>query len=100
MFRAEMRFCNEHGIPHSELLDWEPDDRAKMLGYMAYESSICSMCNTGRWEWDPKHGGSRFAYEPVEEICPGCEKKDWYRDNQDERRAGSFIILQPTEKKV
>jgi len=92
-----MSFCNQHGIPHSVFLDeWSEDDRAKALGYMAYEGSMCSMCGTGRWEWDPEQGGSRFAYEPVEEICPGCEKKDWLRDNS-EHRAGVYIALQKPE---
>lgn len=92
-----MRFCNEHGIPHSEFLDWEEDDRSKQLAYMIHDAQTCGMCGTSAWEWDEEQGGSRFAYEPVEEICPGCERKDWLRDSKKEKRAGSFVTLKKTE---
>jgi hypothetical protein len=35
----------------------------------------CIMCGTAPWEWDPKQGGSRYAYEAVEVFCPGCYAK-------------------------
>jgi hypothetical protein len=49
------------------------------------------MCGTAPWEWDEKQGGSRFAYEPVEEVCPGCEKKDWLRDDEEGATPGGWF---------
>jgi len=93
-----MRICREYRIRHSELLDWSEEDRSKAIGEYLHSASHCSMCGTAPWEWDEEQGGSRFAYEPVEEICPGCEKKDWMRDNQEgKHRAGSFIALKKPE---
>lgn len=93
-----MRICREYRIRHSEFLDWSDDDRSKAIAEYLHSAAHCSMCGTAPWEWDPDQGGSRFAYEPVEEICPGCEKKDWARDNQEDRRAGSFIALKKPEE--
>lgn len=94
-----MRFCNEVGIPHSRFLEeWSDEDRSKALAYIIYRAQICDLCGTAPWEWDPEEDGSRYAYEPVEEICPGCEKKDWLRDSDaGKRRAGSFISLKKPE---
>jgi hypothetical protein len=93
-----MRFCNEHGIPHSVFLkEWSEEDRSKALAYILYKGQFCDSCGTAAWEWDEKDGGSRFAYEPVEEICPGCEKKDWLRDEDKKRQPGGFITLRRPE---
>jgi len=92
-----MRFCNTHGIPHSTFLEWKDEDRSKALAYLLHESEMCQMCGTAKWEWDESQGGSRFAYEPVEEICPGCEKKDWLREDQDKKTPGGVIVLQKPE---
>jgi hypothetical protein len=94
-----MRFCNAHGIPHSVFLtDWSDEDRAKALAYELHSSQICDGCGTAKWEWDEEQGGSRFAYNPVEEICPGCEKKDWLRDDKEKKRpAGGYIALRRPE---
>lgn len=94
-----MRFCNQHGIPHSEFLKWDDEDRAKALAYEIYSAQMCQMCGTAKWEWDEEQGGSRFAYEPVEEICPGCERKEWARDDKDRKKpAGSFVVLKKPEE--
>lgn len=87
-----MKFCNSAGMPHSRFLEWDDEDRAKALAYMGFETQFCSLCGTAPWEWDEEQGGSRYAYEPVEEVCPGCEKKDWLRDST-EHRAGRMIVL-------
>lgn len=94
-----MRLCNRWGIPHSKFLkEWEDDDRAKAMAYEVYENSFCGMCGTARWEWDEEQGGSKFAYEPYEDICPGCEKKDWMRDDPERKTpAGGFIALKKPE---
>ena len=93
-----MRLCNQWGIPHSRFLkEWSDEDRSKAIGYMLYEAEFCNMCGTARWEWDEEQGGSRFAYEPFEDICPGCEKKDWAREDQDKHTPGGFIALRRPE---
>lgn len=74
-FFFELQFCNEHGIPHSEYLNWDPVDRAKMLAFAATKAEHCVMCGTAQWEWDPKQGGNRRAYDAVEVFCPGCYAK-------------------------
>lgn len=74
-FFFELQFCNEHGIPHSEYLQWDATDRAKMLAFAIVKSAHCVMCGTAPWEWDPKQGGSKYAYEAVEVFCPGCYAK-------------------------
>jgi hypothetical protein len=50
-------------------------DRAKLLAFAAEKGERCFMCGTAQWEWDPKQGGDRRAYEPVEKFCPGCYQK-------------------------
>lgn len=90
-----MRFCNTIGIPHSTFLEeWSDEDRAKALAYMKYESQFCPSCGTAQWEWEE----DKYAYEPVEEICPGCEKKDWLRDETDSGKPGRFISLKKPEQ--
>ena len=74
-FFLELQFCNEHGIPHSEFLHWDPVDRAKVLAFLSVKAEHCVMCGTAQWEWDPKQGGNRYAYEAVEVFCPGCYAK-------------------------
>lgn len=93
-----MRLCREYRIKHSEFLDWSEEDRAKAIAEYAHNAAICSMCGTAPWEWDEEQGGSKFAYEPVVEICPGCERKDWMRDSKENDRAGSYVSLKRPEE--
>jgi hypothetical protein len=74
-FFFELQFCNEHGIPHSQFLAWDPVDQIKMLAFAIVKNEHCVMCGTSQWEWDPKQGGKRAAYEAVEVFCPGCYAK-------------------------
>lgn len=46
-----------------------------MLAFASVKAEHCVMCGTAQWEWDPKQGGSRRAYEAVEVFCPGCYAK-------------------------
>jgi hypothetical protein len=88
-------YCNEQGIPHSRFLEeWDPVDRAKCLAYRAHHAQHCPTCGTAAWEWDPAQGGSRFAYEPVEEICPGCQIKE-YLTKEGKSHPGKFVRLRP-----
>jgi len=89
-FRIELAFCNEHGIPHSEFLSWDPDDRSKAIGYLAYEGEKCALCGTADWEWEE----NRFAYEPVLHQCMGCYYKSVYNDSVGKPPPGSTVELQ------
>ena len=89
-FRQELAFCNEHGIPHSEFLAWDPLDRAKALGFMAYEGEKCALCGTADWEWEE----DKFAYEPVLHQCWGCYYKSVYYDSLGKPPAGATVELQ------
>ncbi len=53
------------------------------------------MCGTADWEWDPKQGGSKFAYEAVARHCQGCYVKDATTEDT-ERRPGLIVELHPT----
>lgn len=90
-----MSFCHDAGIPHSEFLDWAPEDQAKEIAFQLEKNTKCSLCGTAEWEWDPKQGGSRFAYEAVAHTCRGCEMKDAVSDETG-RRPGTTIELHPT----
>lgn len=70
-----MSYCFDKGIPHSEFMNWEVSDRAKVAAYQAEQALRCSMCGTAPWEWDPKQGGSKYAYEPDDHFCKGCHIK-------------------------
>lgn len=89
----EMSYCYEKGIPHSVLLNWEPEDRAKMMAYALESNARCSMCGTADWEWED----NKFAYTPIEEFCPGCYKKSVYSDQQGSNSLpGTNVKLTPT----
>lgn len=91
-FFLELQFCNEHGIPHSEFLKWDPVDKAKLVAFMAEKAARCIMCGTADWEWDPKAGGNRRAYEPVEKYCPGCYMKAAARSSDPGRNMDGITI--------
>lgn len=95
-FFFELQFCNEHGIPHSTFLNWDPVDRAKALAFVSVKAEHCVMCGTAAWEWDPKQGGSKYAYEAVEEFCPGCYAKASMRQLDPGRNTdGLTVVLVP-----
>lgn len=92
-FRAEVEYCVEKGLPHSHLLggplEWDTDDREKMIAFMLERSERCSLCGTSGWEWEEDW----FGYEPVVTTCHGCELKDMGRE--DAQGPGSSIVLVP-----
>lgn len=90
-FYLEQKFCNEHGLPHSEFLEWDPSDRAKALAFEIEESLRCAMCGTAQWQWDE----NRYAFEVVPHDCPGCYQKEYLQDSAD-KRPGRTLELQPT----
>ena len=87
----EMSYCYDNGIPHSEFLDWLPEDRAKALAFMLEKSARCDMCGTAEWEWE----ADRFAYTPVEKHCHGCYLKHMAGE-EGAQMPGSTITLMPT----
>lgn len=89
-FSLELGFCDDHGIPHSELLSWDPVDRAKMAAYRLEKAARCQLCGTASWEWE----ADRRAYTPVEEICMGCMIKAQLEDGP--HTPGQSIQLVPT----
>jgi hypothetical protein len=95
----EMAWCTDKGIPHSVLLDWDSEDRAKLHAYLLEESLRCVMCGTQPWEWDPEQGGSRRAYIPVELFCPGCYAKQTTADGNDAPK-GTTIQLVPHSETI
>lgn len=66
-----------------------------MLAYRLEKGARCEMCGTAEWEWDPKLGGKKFAYEPVAHTCPGCAVKEASQEGN-ERRPGVSVVLRPT----
>lgn len=89
-----MDYCAERGIPHSEFLEWDDVDRAKALAWMYESASRCSSCGTAPWEWED----DRFAYEPIENTCRGCELKDLVRDDPERvQHPGVYITLRKRE---
>lgn len=87
-----MSYCYEKAIPHSVFLNWDPEDRAKVLAYQMEQSLRCSMCGTAGWEWED----NKFAYTPVEELCQGCYQKSRFQDTQAKPLPGTNVKLVPT----
>ena len=67
-----MGWCTDHGLPHSHLLGWSDQDRAKLVAYLTESAARCQMCGTSPWEWEE----DRNAYEPGLDLCMGCRTKD------------------------
>jgi hypothetical protein len=87
-----MSYCHEQGIPHSEFLEWDPEDRAKVLAFIMESSQRCQMCGTAPWEWE----GNKFAFTAVDEFCQGCYQKSVFGDTQGSSLPGTNVKLIPT----
>lgn len=85
-----MAWCAEHGLPHSALLSWDPEDRAKLTAHLMESASQCSMCGTSPWEWSE----DRFAYEAAVHHCPGCAMKAAASEDVPPS-SGSTVVLVP-----
>jgi hypothetical protein len=88
----EMQFCNENGIPHSEFLTWNPEDRAKAMAFVMETALRCNLCGTAPWEWED----NKFAYQATEEFCKGCYQKAVFTDTQSKSLPGTNVKLVPT----
>jgi hypothetical protein len=87
-----MSYCNEHGIPHSKFLNWDPEDRAKCIAFILESGLRCQMCGTAPWEWE----GNRFAFTAIDEFCQGCYQKAIFSDTQGSSLPGTNAKLVPT----
>jgi hypothetical protein len=58
---------------------------------MLEKNERCTMCGTAKWEWDE----NKFAYEAVEDFCPGCLRKSALQETAG-NNPGSTVILVPT----
>jgi len=83
----ELRFCNEHGIPHSIFLGrvwpnpddpyepyWIEEDWKKAIAYQVHTSEVCEQCGTTNDMWLDE---DNFPLDPplyeVESFrCHGC----------------------------
>jgi hypothetical protein len=90
----EMSYCYEHGIPHSEFLEWSAEDRSKTMAFLLEQSSRCGMCGTAEWEWEK----DRRAYAPVEKFCMGCYLKHMAGESAGQM-PGTTISLEPSRGK-
>jgi hypothetical protein len=71
------------------------EDRAKLIAFRLEKGERCGLCGTAEWEWDPRQGGKKFAYEAVTKICKGCMGKDVAQE-ESQKLPGSSIELRPT----
>lgn len=58
------------------------------------KAEFCQMCGTAPWQWEE----DRFSFEPVLEVCHGCEKKDILRDDDAKLPPGASIVLIPKDE--
>lgn len=89
-FALEVGWCSDHGLPHSALLEWSEEDRAKLVAYLVESAARCQMCGTASWEWED----DPFAYEAGTELCRGCMIKDTAMQDSP-GGAGTRVVLVP-----
>lgn len=73
-------------------MEWDPEDRAKLIAYLLEQSGKCQSCGTAEWEWEE----DRFAYEPSVLQCWGCYLKELSREDT-EGMLGARISLVPKD---
>jgi hypothetical protein len=91
-----MQYCYEHAVPHSKFLEWDPEDRAKVMAYAMEAAQRCSMCGTAPHEWEE----NKFAYTAVEEFCQGCYQKSVFNDTEGSSLPGTNVRLVPTTPRL
>lgn len=92
-FALEVRWCADRGVPHSTLLEWTPEDRAKLIAHLLEEAQRCQMCGTAPWEWEE----DPHAYEATMITCMGCYRKEVMSEDQ-EKSPGTRMTLVPRAK--
>lgn len=91
-FFFELQICSEYGIPHSTFLAWDTDDQAKAIAFAIEKGMRCGLCGTAGWEWDETQGGSRHAYQAVENFCHGCYALAAARVNDPNRNSDGVSV--------
>lgn len=91
----ELQWCAERGIPHSQLLSWSPDDRVKLMAWLAEDAERCSSCGTASWEW----AADRQAYIPHVHVCRGCALREQSADMGRDVPGGTVVLLGGDAKK-
>lgn len=71
-----MDYCGPLGLPRSEFLRWDRDDRDAAIVWAMRRAAACQSCGTRPEEWDPEQGGSDFAYVAEIRGCRGCETRE------------------------
>jgi hypothetical protein len=94
-----MAVCAEYKIPHSELLSWSADDRAKAMWWQVRARQTCGECGTRRDEWVGPGGANLDAYKAVAQLCYGCRAISAARDEVGkDAPAGIQYVLKPKPK--
>lgn len=95
-----MAFCDRHGIPHSDLLRWAPEDRAKQLAYSVWQNEEradrCPSCGERHADWLDENGDVlRDAPKKVvaSPAACGCELIDEAREQTKDRRDLRFRLV-------
>ena len=90
----ELRYCADQGIPHSQFLAWDADDRVKVMAWLMEDAERCSQCGTSAWEWsdDPR------AYIPAVHTCKGCSLREQSREMAKDV-PGAWVVLVSGEAK-
>lgn len=91
----EVAWCSDHGLPHSALLAWKPEDRAKLQAHLVESAERCISCGTSPWEWDAGEGGDPTAYLPTLHKCQGCFLRETAQEDMENQPPGSRIVLTP-----
>lgn len=73
-------------------LEWDPEDRAKVLAYVMEQNTRCTLCGTASWEWEE----NKFAYTAVDDFCRGCYQKSVFSDTESSSLPGTNVKLVPT----
>jgi hypothetical protein len=87
-----MQLCAEYHIRHSEFLSWDVDDQSQALAFAMEKAAYCQLCGTADWQWDEKVGGSRHAFEAVENFCHGCYHQSGAQTNDPNRNMDGITV--------
>ena len=95
-YRLEIKWCTDHGLPHSTLLSWNAADRTKLLAYLMDEALRCTSCGTADWEFDEDPN----AYWPDIKVCRGCALRDQRRDDLGSVPGATIVLLSGAARKA
>lgn len=88
-----MRYCHEHGIPHSRYVaEWTKEDKAKEVAFMLEEGQRCPSCGTAHWEWEE----NKYAYTTEEVFCQGCYIKSRSSEDNNSLPGTTIELVKPT----